>query len=382
MTVFKGYLLEMKRNISNILMYFGIFMAIAILINVASDKDEIQGFSAEKVTILAVDLDQSALSKSVVQFLQENHDVSIEPADKAMLAEKLYYGTDVALWFEKGFEEKALEGEVGINLTNRPGSYSGIYLEQQINRFVGNALNYYTAGYSMEESCQKVSELKESKVLLDDINGNEGKTPRYAAFFQYLPYLLISVCCQVLGKIFFLFRKKEVKNRLMASAVPLAQQNGAAMLAFLAFGTVIYMICCVACMLMYGEAFLQSATCGWYLLNGFLNLLMSLELAMLIGLLVKKEEHVNIITTPLALGLSFLCGTFVPLSIMGTQIKNVARFLPVYWYETVNNLLVDHAELTGSVRTQVLTGIGVQALFLVALAGVALAVVKYQQQER
>ena len=44
--------------------------------------------------------------------------------------------------------------------------------------------------------------------------------------------------------------------------------------------------------------------------------------------------------------MSFLCGVFVPLDIMGKGVKTVAHFLPVYWYEISNNLLNNSAVLT------------------------------------
>lgn len=186
----------------------------------------------------------------------------------------------------------------------------------------------------------------------------------------------------MLGKILFLFREKTVKNRMMASAISLLRQNGESIFAFVTLGSIVYVICLLLAVLIYGKDLLESTNLLWYLLNSYINMLGALEIAYLVGMLVRKEMHINMTVTSLSLGLCFLGGVFVPLNVMGEQIKNIAKFLPTYWYMTVNNLLTDYAEITGSIRTEVLTCMGIQVLFLFALAGVGLAVAKYQQQER
>lgn len=383
MTVFKGYFLIFKRNLGTAGVYLLIFIAIALLLQMAASKEAVSDFSAQKLEIAVVDSDKSEFSGCLLEYLKKNHHVSIEAEDKARLSEELYYqGKSVVIRIVKGFEEKSFSGENGILLTNSPGSYHGIYLEQQINNFVSNVLTYHTAGYSITESFKKVQAQKESKVSVMDINGHGGEVPGYSYYFQYLAYLFVCVCGQVLGKILFLFRERAVKNRTMASAVSLLRQNGESVLAFMALGSLIYVICMILAVLIYGKDLLESTNLLWYLLNSFIHMLGALEIAYLVGMLVKKEMQINMIITPVSLGLCFLGGVFVPLNVMGEQIKNVAKFLPTYWYMTTNNLLTDYADITGSVKTEVLTCIGIQVLFLFALAGIVLAVAKYQQQER
>lgn len=383
MTVFKGYLLMFKKNIGLAIMYFAIFISIALLISAVSAEEKSKSFAAAKVDIAVVDMDNSELSENLVKYLQKKHEVELAKDNKSALYEKLYYGEkSLVLRIGKGFEKKAFEGEVGIHLTNRPGSYSGMYLEQQINLFVGNVMSYLEAGYGMEEACQKVAARQESKVSIEDINGNGGDVPAYLGFFQYLPYLFICVFGAVLGKNLYTFRRKNVKNRAMSSPVSLIRQNGETVLAFLVIGAGLYLLCCVIAFILYGESVLTSPNLGWYLLNAFMDMLTALAIAFLVGLLVKSEMQVNIVITPVSLGLSFLCGVFVPLNVMGEQIRTIAKFLPVYWYEVVNNLLTDYADISGEIQTQVITGIGIQFLFVLALTGVGMAIAKYQQQER
>lgn len=383
MTVFKGYLKMTRKNIGIVLMYFGIFLGIAIIMNAAVQKEGKGGFAARKINVAIVDLDQSELSKQLITYLKEKHSITLAKDDKARLSEELYYQKQsVILQILKGFEENAGKGETGIHLTNSPGSYSGIYLEQQINNFVRNVCTYQAAGYSIREGSQKVMGHKEGKVTLEDLNGNGGEQPAHGGFFQFLPYLFLATFGGVLGKILFLFRKREVKNRLMASSVSLKKQNGEMLLAFFAVGVIMYTACIFCLFLIYNHDIVAEKNIVWYLANGFLNMLVALEIAFLVGVLIKSEMQANTVTTPLSLGICFLCGVFVPLEVMGAQVKMIAKFLPVYWYETVNILLMEHENISGAVGRQVLSGMGIQILFVFALAGIGMAIVKYQQQER
>jgi ABC-2 type transport system permease protein len=48
---------------------------------------------------------------------------------------------------------------------------------------------------------------------------------------------------------------------------------------------------------------------------------------------------IQLVTNVVALGMSFLCGVFVPQSMMGERVLRIAHFLPAYWYVRINNLL-------------------------------------------
>ena len=168
----------------------------------------------------------------------------------------------------------------------------------------------------------------------------------------------------------------------MASSFSLFQQNMQILLGFLVMGSILYVFSILLAVLIYGNNMLSVSNIGYYLLNSYVDMLAALEFAFIIGLLVKEGKRVDMIITPLSLGICFLCGVFVPQSVLSDSVQKVASFLPVHWYEKVNNLLADHAEIAGEVGQQVWQGIGIQVLFLFALAGISLGIVKYQQQER
>lgn len=382
MTVFKGCMLLIRRNLGQLLMYFGIFIAIACTMNQVNHGDGSKEFLATENEIAIVDLDKSELSKELIAYLSKKHHVTIAEDDQSKLSEELYYGKkDAVLRIKKGFLEKAVDGETAVGLTQRPGSYAGMYLKQQINQFTEDVIMYHKLGYSIKESSEKVAGQPKAKVSLEDLNGNGGKIPAYSYFFMYFPYLFISALGIALGKVLVSFRKETVRVRMMSSPVSLANQNAGSILAFIVVGTLLYGVCILIAVAMYGEKLLSAANFPYYLLNGYIDLFAALEMAYIIGLIAKKERALDMVITPLSLGMSFLCGVFVPMSMLSAPIRRIASFFPVYWYEKVNGILQEYADISGTIGTQVWRGIGIQCLFLVALAGIAMAIARYQQQK-
>lgn len=109
-------------------------------------------------------------------------------------------------------------------------------------------------------------------------------------------------------------------------------------------------------------------------------LLVGLALSFLLGTFITKEDILTALVNVVTLGMSFLCGVFVPLDIMGKGVKTMAHFLPVYWYEISNNLLNNSAVLTQAQRQLLYRNYGIQLLFAAAIFCIALVVSKRMRQ--
>lgn len=380
MTVFKGYLLMAKKHIGSILLYFGIFTGLALLVANDSSSNPEEGFTAQKMDILVVDEDNSALSGIVVDYLKKNHTVTQAENDKKQLYEALYYqGTDLVIRIPDGMEENAGKSKKVIELTQSPGSFGGIYVEQQISKLVAGVLDYRSVGCSIEEAYEKMAAVPEAKVSV--LNENSGVNGKISNFFRCVPYMFLAGLGSGVAIIIFSFRKKQVKARMMASAVSLFRQNVEAVLAVFVVGVCLYFITFMLAWANFGTELLQVETLPYYLLNVFLDMLLALAMAFLIGMLAKKETVVNMSFTSLSLAFSFLGGAFVSLELLSSKILKLSRFIPIYWYEVVNDLLGRHTNITGAVRTQIWQAYGMQMLFVLVVFVAGMVVAKYQQQD-
>ena len=91
MTVFKGFLLLVKRNLGIFFLYFGIFMSICILIQATTGEEGTNQFKEESLQIAVIDRDGGKLAESLREYLGEKHQLVELEDDKRMIQENLFY---------------------------------------------------------------------------------------------------------------------------------------------------------------------------------------------------------------------------------------------------------------------------------------------------
>ena len=379
MTVFKGYLLLARKNIGRILMYFGIFAFLAILVANSSESSVEKGFTANKMKIMLVDEDESDLSHIVCRYLKKIHKITVAENNKKELYEALYYQKcNLVIRIPKGMEEKAGMNQNMIELTQSPGSFDGIYVMQQISRLVARVLDYQKAGYTLEEGYQRMVRAPEARVSVMNMRGENAK---YGEFFRCVPYLFMAGLGTGVATVIFYFRRRQVKDRMMASSISLSRQNAEAVLAVFLVGIFLYLLTLGLALLCYGLEFFALRTLPYFLLNIFIDMLLALSMAFLVGMLVKMEMVVTMCFTSVSLAFSFLGGVFVALDFFSPEMLQKAKFIPVYWYEVVNDLLMRYSSIDGTVKNQIWQAYGMQMLFVLAIFAVGLVIAKHQQQE-
>lgn len=382
MTVFKGYMKITKRLFGMIVMYLAIFTGVTFVMQSMAKDTESGAYAAQELNIAVVDQDGGELARGLVSYLEKLHQVSPMENDKEVMQESIYYeSVDLILRIPANFQQSCLVNGQELAITGIPGSYNSIYVSQQINTFLNGVRSYRAAGFDTRKAVELCRNQESSKVDVLDNSGKMG-IPSYAYTFRYMPYLFLSALCYTLAMVLTSFRKREVKNRMLASAVSLKRQNAESILAFGVVGIGMWLFSLVLMLIVSGGGFFHDPYKWFYLLNSFILMLVCLAISFVIGLLVNKSQVVNHIVTPLSLGMCFLCGVFVEMSFLGDKVLQVAQFLPIYWYEVVNEALSNCVVMTDSVRETVFKGMGIEVLFAVALIGVALVISKFKQQEQ
>lgn len=383
MTVFKGYLAIANKKRGYIIMYMIIFISISFALQFAYKSNSSNMYSAASLDIGVVDRDKSELSGEIIDYLGTIHNVTELENDISVIQENMYYGKyDVVVQIPERFGKDNVSGDINLEITGQPDNYGYMYVKQQLNNVLNTYRKYNVAGYSVKESFDKINGQKDSKVELVDINGNGGTTKDFVYLFQFFPYLSIAVLCYVLGMLFVVFKKRDIKNRLNASAVSVKRQFIESIVAFVVIGTLLWLVVMLISLIVYRKEFYNDNNLAFYMLNSYVEMMVSLSMAFVIGTLVKGENIVTVIVTPLSLVCSFLGGVFVPLSMLGEGVRKVAHFVPAYWYSEVNNTLADFSNLSSENIKTVWSGIGIQLIFVVFFISIALAVNAYQKQER
>lgn len=383
MTVYKGYLKVMKKNIGLILMYLAIFTGITFMFQMVLGNDPITNYKAVSVKIALVDEDGGSLAGELKSYLEQCHQVTVTENDRARLQEDLFYrNIEYIIRIPEHFFETCITDGQQLEVTKVPGSYTAFYVDQQLNSFLNDARVYYSAGFTQEETAAALHELKPVQVDLLDTGGTVEEMPAYGFYFQYIPYLFLSVLCYVMGNVISAFQRGDLPKRMSASAVSARRQSLEGLLAAATMAAILWTVSIAGAFAFYGKRLMECKGLPYYLLNSLMMVLTALAISYLVGMMVRGKSAANTlsgIVNVLSLGMCFLCGVFVPLEMMNKGVKTVAQFLPVYWYETVNDLVVEFGNVTGEVRRTVFQGLGMQLVFVVALVCVVLVIGKWRR---
>lgn len=384
MTVFRGFLLMIKRNIAMIVMYLIIFIAIAVMFQMLTGGKGTTNFEEERLKIAVIDRDHGELAEGLTDYLGERHDIVKVKDDKKEIQEKLFY-RDIyyVVTIPEHFEQVCLEDGQKLKTIKLPDTMSSFYVDQQLSTFLNSVKVLKSAGFTTAEAVQDAREAGEarSEVTLIDKNGNGGTAPPHSFLFQYMPYIILAVLCYTIGFIMMAFRKKDVRRRMLCSAVPGRKQNAQLVLGFVTLGIGFWAICMLLPLIMYPKQLLDDPNLVYYLADSFLIMLVGLSIAFTIGVVVQKSDVLNGIVNVITLGMCFTCGVFVSMDILGKGVKMFAQFLPVYWYEKVVGILSVSNEFTGAQLNTIYKSFGIQLLFAAAILCVGLVVSKYKEQE-
>lgn len=146
-------------------------------------------------------------------------------------------------------------------------------------------------------------------------------------------------------------------------------------------GIGLWLIAIVGSLIMYQRKLLTSGVLIYYLLNTFLMMIVALSLSYLLGLFIKNSNMLSGISNIVSLGMCFLSGVFVPMSVMDKKVLKIAQFLPTYWYENINETLSQYHSISGDIAVDIWKSLGIQLVFVLAILFMILAVSKYRRQK-
>ena len=381
MTVFKGYMKIIGQNRMLILLYVAIFFGCTILFQSTAGKSE-TSYQAEKLNIGIVDEDGGSLAESLTEYLGNLHHLIPVENDVSEIQEKLYYReVDYVVRIPENFYEKCIEGDEKLSVTKIPDTYSGSYVDQQINSFLNNARTYQASGFTEAESASALEKAQSVKVMFSNDEKSAEDAP-YVYYFRYMPYLFLALFGFVMGNILIVFQNPNLKKRMAASPVSGRRQSLEGILCLSLAGLTLWIFVIVIGILFYGRDFYTSENFVYYLLNSASMLFVDIALAYLMGTIAPNRDALTGIANIISLGMCFLGGVFVPLEFMGSHVKAVSHFLPVYWYEKANDLLANFAHMTVSVREQFFKAVIIQLVFVGAFICLTLVIEKYKRVEK
>lgn len=383
MQLFKAFLKIAKANLPGISVYFAVYVALTFLLGTTSQQNIDANFQSSALDICIIDEDQSMASDAIENYLASIHNLVEVENDPSVLQDHLYYRSiSYILTIPEGFEEKLLAGNTDDLYTYVaiPGSTTCYFVNQQITQFTQTLQIYLAGGYSLKDAIRSCMALTETSHVnnLSFNDGNVVEKKEIYYFYQYLPYIFIVLLISGMAPIIIKFQEKDILARNSCSAEPLTSRNFQIALGCICYSALAWIVFQLLAFIAYGKICL-TGNALYAMLNSFVFLLVAASVTFFASNFSIDDNVAHMIGNTLGLGMSFLCGVFVPQAMLSDGVLNVARFLPMYWYIRANNMLAGFG--TEAFNTNVYwSAIGIQLLFAAAFFTFALVASRIKRQ--
>ncbi len=369
MQVFKTFLKIVKKKMTSVIIYFVVFVGIAIAMAKNGGENEQKNFQAEELNLVIENQDEGKLGGALVDYLGKDNNLIDVPKTEDELLDKIFYrDIDYVLYIPADFTTRFTDGEREGLLTDKkvPSSSSGEFADNQIQSYLKTVGIYLDSGFDLSDAIRQTDEdvtVTAKTKLIDDTNQNTFEPGKF--YFRYLPYIYICMLICAIGPVFMAFHETDLDARNKCSTMSFLSRNVQLILGSVVVSIAIWALMEVVGIILY-PGYMFSKTGFWCSVNSMMQILFALACAYTAGQIVKKQQALSMISNFFGLGLAFLGGIFVPLEIFSDSVLRVAKFMPTYWYMmTLEG--AQRMDTAGGLPADAVQGLVIQSLFAVAV---------------
>lgn len=378
MQVFKAFYKIANKHKIPCLIYVLVFLIIIVMMSLSANKTGTSKFEARAVNIAVIDHDNSSLSKALIEYLDEKHTiVELRDYSDETLTDNLFYETiNYVLTIPEGFEARFLDGkgENTLEHSMRKDNASGFFVNHQIDAYLQSISLYITGGFDLESAIHKTntneSLQKDVEVLNFEETANK-KDDIMFYFYQYYCYVILMILPIGIVPILTTFNERTMKARTICSSLSSRARNAQLGLGCVSFSLMVWVIFNILAVIAFKPSNIFSEQGLMCLSNSFMFTMISTTFTLILSAFGAKDNSLNLICNIIGLGMSFLCGVFVPQWLLGSSVLAVGKFLPAYWYIKIINMASGWSGDAYSVAA-FFKYLGIEAAFFVTLFAVYL----------
>lgn len=365
MTVFKTFWKIIKKYKGTIILYTVMLVSFGG-INLSS-KEANLNFTNEKPDVLIVNQGENiGLTKNLIDYLSQNTNiVQIENSEEKRNDALFYRDVNYIIYINEDYREKILNGEnvtLDIKSTN---DYSAHLAEMILNKYltVQNSYRAYTT--NEQELINKINKTlkEESKVVVSSKVDKtaENKVSRY---FNFASYSILAAIIFIITLVMTSFKEKTINKRITVSSMNYKKHNNLLLISGLAYVLVLWLLYTLLAIILLKSSVLNTKGL-LYILNSLVFSLSALTFALLISVLVKNKDAIGGIVNVVALGSAFLCGAFLPVEYLGSNVLKLAHIFPAYYYINTNNKIMSAEIIDKTLLTNILPNTLILILFMI-----------------
>lgn len=390
MSTFRSALCVAWRHPVYLVSYLAIVSLMGVLVGrLVTDQAAAVPSSYEPVraSVAVVDEDGSDLSRAFASWAGGRFDLVETDGTQEVqdaLARSL---VDCVLVLPQGFGQELLDAaRAGDDLPNVQATYgtdvqTGVLAAQEASQWASLAGS--AAALEPDAGASAVGELatqamgqRADVATLTSADAGDARTAAGATtYFNFSAYPIMSSVVVTVGLVLSVFSESEVRRRQGCAPVSPARLDASLLGGCLVLALGAWAWTSVLGLAVFADELsgVPAANLALLLVAQLAISLTPLSLAFALSRLGLREQGLNAAGNIGGMVLTFLGGAWVPLSLMGEEVRTVAHFVPTYWVSDAVTTLLGAGALTASDLARVGTDIGVATLFAVAIAALGLA---------
>lgn len=341
MIVFNAFLKVLDKCKAPIIMYT-VFLIFFGIFNMQNSENSM-GFEISKPDVLIVNTDsKNLITDNLISYLKKSNNVKSIHQDADSISDALFYrDVSYVIYIPDGYGcdfSNKLNPEIKVQSTNDgEASLAKINLEKYLK-----VANIYNNIFDNEEEViLNINETLQNNIQIDlTTNLDTASLSKVTFYYNFLNYSLLAGAIYVICLIIASFKNEGIHKRTVISKMSSQKYNRYLMFSNSMFGLVLWLLYVLISIILFGKIMFTSHGL-LYIINSFIFMICTLTIAFLIGSLLTNKNAINGIVNVIALGSSFLCGSFVPMAWLPESVLKIAHFLPSYWFIKNNELVKD-----------------------------------------
>lgn len=387
MHLYKNFFRLLRHNLVGVIIYSVIFIAMILGLSMSAEAMGPSDIEYKKnYKISYADSDDSELSRGLIDYLSVENEVTdlSDRSEDSVLDMVFFSVTEYHMVIDEGFEDAVESGEdAKITYTTNSDMGGVTYAaDTMVNNYISAYSDYRKMGYSKEDATSKAKELLsvQTKAYIlteDEDHVMTGKDSMIYTLNNFFGYLIIGFMALGIGHIIVANNNKQIGDRISSSPVDGKKISFSNTMGLITSGIAAWaLFSCIAWVLGHDTVIYKDY--WWlFLINSFIATLVACSLTSLITSFNIEHNTLNMVTNIISLGMSFICGVFVPLDVLSDGLLNISRFFPLYWMVCANEL----TKAGNFDSNRLLMYLGIELLFAVALAVLA-AMIKMTRLSR
>lgn len=341
MTVFKKYLKIAKTYALMIIGYTAIFLGLAIFAGTYNSSSTDYESMDVKIAIINRDED-SDLIKGFKDYIQDHGEIiKLEDKDEALRDALFYRTVDYIMIIPDNYTADFINGkDVNIETMELPDAYSSIYSKNLLNKYLNTANLYLKAGIGDRDLTKLIKQDLAKSVEVEMLDKqNDINFTMAATYYNFSNYMLITITMIIITMIMVSFNEEKIKRRNLISPVSYKSMNRQLLLGNYTVGLAIWLLYVGASFVLYKDA-MMTRNGALLVINSLVLMIFIQALSFMIAKFTSNREILSGVGNVFGLGSSFICGAFVPQSMLSPFVLGLAKFLPSYWFIKANEQIV------------------------------------------